>query len=1020
MDPGFVGGISSREDSLAVSSHRPVVRGPRVPRHRLRVGSLLLLTLAVWASPSAAQVPTETADSAKALYNQGLRAYRLGSQQSLERAIGLWTQAAALYREVGDRAAAGTTLNNIGEVHRALGRPDSALAYLGQALVIRRALGDRPGEGGALNNIGLVHDALGRPDSALAYYGQALVIRREVGDRRGEGATLSNIGLVYDALGRPDSALAYYGQALVIRRAVGDRGGEGATLSNIGLVYDALGRPDSALAYYGQALVIRRAVGDRRGEGVTLNGMGGVHSALGRPDSALAYFGQALVIARAVGDRPGEGTTLNNIGLVHRALGRPDSALAYYGQALVIVRAVGDRPGEGTTLNNIGLVHRALGRPDSALAYYGQALVIRRAVGDRAGEGTTLNNIGVVHRALGRPDSALAYLGQALVIRREVGDRRGEGTTLNNIGAVHRALGRPDSALAYYGQALAIQRAMGDRRGAGTTLNNMGGVHSVLGRPDSALAYLGQALVIVREVGDRAGEGTTLNNIGEVHRALGRPDSALAYLGQALVIRREVGDRRGEGTTLTNIGVFYHRAADSARLGAAVAYYDSAAAALASIAAHAGTDPNRLTFAAQSVPLFNEWSLAWLGLEGRAGARAAAFSALAVVERGRAQALLDLMRTSADTIVAGKDLAAEGLAVVHTVTQRGVAALSYLVTADTLIIWLVWPSGELDVTRRAVARDSVNQLVGQWRRALGVDQPAGRSGSRAAATAQRLVALLLPSVLTAGSTAFRELVIVPHGPLGLVPFAALPLEHGELLGLQYALRYAPSLAVLAETEARPGLEAGVDRRTALREALVVGNPKIPAFVQAEPLPEAEREAAWLAGELRVRWLGGRDATESAVRQRLPSARLVHLATHGRAFASDAQVRRSFLMLATDEDTGTHDGILSLADILDSPRLELLAELVVLSACQTGLGNLQDAEGMVGFARALLARSALVSLWRVDDRATRELMERFYTHWLGPDQPSKTEALRRAQQELQTERRFADPRAWAAFQLVGAR
>ena len=104
-------------------------------------------------------------------------------------------------------------------------------------------------------------------------------------------------------------------------------------------------------------------------------------------------------------------------------------------------------------------------------------------------------------------------------------------------------------------------------------------------------------------------------------------------------------------------------------------------------------------------------------------------------------------------------------------------------------------------------------------------------------------------------------------------------------------------------------------------------------------------------------------------------------------------------------------------MVDPPR-----RLTVL-ACRTGLGNLQDAEGMVGFARALLARGArsvLVSLWSVDDRATRELMERFYAHWLGPDRPSKAEALRQAQQELQSQGRFTDPQAWAAFQLVGAR
>lgn len=114
--------------------------------HRLRLGSLLLLTVVVRVGPSAAQVPTR-ADSAEALFGEGLRAFRAGSKQSLERAIGLWARVVALNRAVGDRRSEALTLNSMGEVHGRLGRPDSALAYYAQALAIRREVGERTGEG---------------------------------------------------------------------------------------------------------------------------------------------------------------------------------------------------------------------------------------------------------------------------------------------------------------------------------------------------------------------------------------------------------------------------------------------------------------------------------------------------------------------------------------------------------------------------------------------------------------------------------------------------------------------------------------------------------------------------------------------------------------------------------------------------------------------------------------------------------------------------------------------------------
>jgi CHAT domain-containing protein len=151
-----------------------------------------------------------------------------------------------------------------------------------------------------------------------------------------------------------------------------------------------------------------------------------------------------------------------------------------------------------------------------------------------------------------------------------------------------------------------------------------------------------------------------------------------------------------------------------------------------------------------------------------------------------------------------------------------------------------------------------------------------------------------------------------------------------------------------------------------------------------------------------------------VRGRLADASVVHLATHGYAYASDARQRDSFVALAADS---VNDGLLTVGEVLDLPG-RLRADLVVLSACQTALGVQTTSEGTVGLQRAFLAkgaRSLLVSLWSVDDAVTRRFMERFYAHWLAG--AGKGEALRRAQAEVRAT--HPNPRYWAAFQLVGA-
>lgn len=890
-------------------------------------------------------------------------------------------------------------------------------------------------------------------ERAIHLWYQVIEPSRRGGGASAEAITLFSIAMAYNGLGRPDSALAYYALALPVTRLANDTVGEFMTLNGLGLAQRELGRPDSAIAYFDLTRQLQRAVNDSAGEATTLNNLGLVHHDLGRLPSALEHYALALPILRAVGDRGTEAVTLNNIGGVYRDMGRPDSALAYYFSALPVRRAAGDRAGEAMTLNNVGQIHRDLAAPDSALAYYGRSLAISRELGDRVEEAVTLSNIGVVQRDLGRLDSSLVYLGQALPMLREAGFAAREGMVLNNIGFAYFDLGRPDSALAYYALALRIHREVGSPAGEAMTLSNIGSAHQVLNQPDSAYAYYGLALPIQRAAGDRIREAGTLQNLGTLLLESGQTDSARVYFAQALSIEREVRDRASEAVTLQNIGQS-HRFRGGPSSFVAVAYYDSAAAVLASIAERAGGDDNRLSFSERDAGLFHQWALTWLELAVEVGPRSANLAALAAAERGRAQAMLSLMRApgaggargvgsrSATTPV-GADLSEEGERLIQSVAAGGSASLSYLVTAGEMVAWLSLPNGEIHVSRVAATEQEISAAVNALRSGLGADSAAVRdrmalrdaplleanrdlgadlaSGEGAAEAAQRLAVWLVPAELLARVPASTELVVVPHGALNLVPFAALPISSdGELLGIRYALRYSPSLATLAEIAAQGG---GTDGAGARARPLVIGDPAMPEVrthtggaVRLGQLAGAKAEGQWVAARVGVHSLTEGEATESRIRELLPRATLVHFATHGYAYGTEALARRSFIALAPD---GNEDGLLTVGEVLDEiPSLS--AELVVLSACQTGLGQLRQAEGTVGLQRAFLARGArsvLVSLWSVSDRATELLMRSFYSHWLAGK--PKAEALRLAQEEVRAMPEFVDPRYWAAFQLVGA-
>jgi CHAT domain-containing protein len=244
-----------------------------------------------------------------------------------------------------------------------------------------------------------------------------------------------------------------------------------------------------------------------------------------------------------------------------------------------------------------------------------------------------------------------------------------------------------------------------------------------------------------------------------------------------------------------------------------------------------------------------------------------------------------------------------------------------------------------------------------------------------------------------------RLVIVPHGILHYLPFAALRSPAGRWLVEDFALSTLPSASVLRYLVDKG---AGASAR-----ALVVGNPDLgPALA----LPWAEREARMVGQhERQSTVLVGADATEAQVKTLLATVGLVHLATHGELSESDPL--SSAILLVPG---GGEDGRLEVREVFG---LDLHARLVVLSACETGLGQLSRGDELVGLQRAFLyagTPAVVTTLWKVDDRASFELIRAFYDRL---DAGGPVVALRQAQ--LETQRAFPHPFAWAAFGLTGA-
>ncbi|MGD1903752.1 MAG: tetratricopeptide repeat protein [Geitlerinemataceae cyanobacterium] len=1014
---------------------------------------------------SAEQVGATDGVAAAALY-LGVTHHQLGERRaSLER----YEIALAAFQALGNRELEARTLSNMGTVYSRLGDRRTALEHHERAIAIHEETGDRANEAAALNNAGSVYDRLGDREAALDYYERALAIARETNDRPGEAIVLSNIGLVYDNLGDREAALDYYERALPILRDVGDRAGEAIALGNTGAVYTTLGQVDRALESFEAALAIQQEVGARGEEAGTLTSIGSAYNALGDREAALDYYDRALALRRETGDRNGEATALNNIGLVHTQTGDREAALDYHAAALEIMREVGDRTGEASTLNNIGGAYEALGDWREALNYFEQGLAIRHEVGDRDGEAISLSNIGVAYRRLGDLRAALDYFERARPIHRETGARAEYAIALNNIGSTYSALGEPATALDYYERALAIREEVGDRAGQAATLSNIGLARSLAGDSQRALDYYERALPLFVATGNRTGEATALGNMAFAHGVLGDLEIALDRIDASIAIveqlRSEIASTSLRTTYFATVQEYYQLRIDilmrlherDPEAGYDVRAFNTSertrARTLIELLAEANLD-----LTADLDPALRDRERALRQrLQSLDAQRVARLQTASGVEIEAIVADFDRRTTAVlrelDALAARirqTDPAYAALQYPEPLTLAQVqqrvlddetTLLQYSLAGDRSYVWIVTRDGFESVT--LPGRDTIETAAREFYASV------DRAGNPLATArkARQLGNLVFAPV--AELLATDRLLVVPDGALHQIPFSALALPDAEdyqPLLTRHEIVSAPSVTAIATNR-----ETMADRPLAPGRLAVLADPVFTADdprLTGVPAPEtatADRGIGRTLRDFDLRSLARLPYTKTEADRLLELARgdrgnadrgnaafdfeasydwvtgsgakryqYIHFATHG--FANSENPELSGLVLSLVDANGQpQNGFLRLADIFN---LEMPAEMVVLSACQTGLGENVGGEGVVGLTRGLMyagAERTVLSLWNVNDEKTADLMVKFYAG-IWEDGLTPAAALRQAQ--LAMWEAGEHPYYWAAFGLQG--
>ena len=885
------------------------------------------------------------------------------------------------------------------------GNSDEREAVRDQLLEVEalyRSIEDRAGLAATLGQLGYISWFLDRP-SYLTYNVEALALRREIDDRQLMGNTLNDLGLYHRAIDRDfRKALDVYQESETIRWAIGDSVALSRTLPNIALSYEGIGDFESALTYYHKGAELYLAVGDTaRYIGQRNNSAGVLTDVLERHSEALLEMLQLKEELKAIDDPRTEALVTNSIGVVSRRLGDFENAILNYQDVIALSEEHGFDDLLAGALNNIGVVMIWMERFDRAAPFFERARDVLQNMDEPDQELMTLINLGSANFETKNFEASIDWLNQARDMAVEYSDSVSLGSIEIGLGNSKLRTEGPEAAQTHYENALVIAGSFEVPDLHAGALFGMGEAAEHLGRADEALDWY------VR--GAESMEST---------RGLLRAEEDKAgYLAQQRYLFEDVIDFMSRQAVETADPAWTAASFSFAEQAKARAFVDQLAEALADV--ENGVDPQLLED--QQVLTDNlVWLRDELTVETDRERRAELKALIREQETEFDRVERDLRERNTAYAQLRYPEPVDLLAVQSRLSPEDLA-LSYSVGDTSSTVWAITTS---DVSVHLLpVRDELSSAIDVLRFAL--EDPDAVDAATFGASSSALHDMLVGPV--AGKIASADRVIImADDVLNYVPFEALTTEAGaSWADHTYLLEaaefvYVPSATVWAQLTDR-------ERPEATHDFLAVGNPDFGTTnslsnlrgATLEQLPFTEEEVdriAQLFPTDRTRVLTGQGATESAVRDAVSNAsyRFVHFATHG--LIDDDRPDYSALALAVGSTTG--EGLLQASEIFN---LSFNADLVVLSACETGLGQLIQGEGMVGLTRAFMyagASSLVVSLWSVSDSSTAALMQHFYNDMIGKGQ-SKAQALRSAKRALLQHEETSHPFHWAPFILTGA-
>jgi CHAT domain-containing protein/Tfp pilus assembly protein PilF len=815
-----------------------------------------------------------------------------------------------------------------------------------------------------------------------------------------------------------------------------------------------------------RALVLKRSEPFTDG---LLKGLSNVAAELlykkGNDAQASMILDIVLTIARRDNSVLGTANALIGLGDVYAARGDYRRAADNYQQIMKLVESLGSKEGIAVVSIRLGDIHYYQGNFPQALDYYQTSVNLYEKLGSTQDIAHPLLSIGNAYFAQNDNPRALEFYQRSLKICEQTFDKGGAAFLLNRIAEVYAAQGRYQEAEDFYRRSLKLQEELGIKSITAITWNGIGRIRYRQGNYIEAARLSARAAELAKNGNAPEVLWKTLTSLGQAYRALKQVDRAQQSFDQAIAILEKmrgqlVGSERDQQLFFENKTVPYVEMVGlliaQNKVTEAFHYAEMAKGRmLLDVLRHGRSDISKtMTAAERDHEKHLQATVTALSSQQRKeiSLRQPDKSRLALIDAQLQKARLEYEAYETRTYAAHPDLSAgrggsEPLSLNEAgalINDSQTALLEYVVTPNRTYLFVLTKPGRTDPVRLKVypievsARELATR-VADFRQRLAGNSADFKEPARA------LYDLLLQPAQTelAGKTA---ICIVPSEGLWELPFQALLSRANKYVLEDHALSYVPSLSVLREMKKKAlaqratRLNAGSDGlltkvsakdSPSLPRLLAMGNPSLssrlvsqsrsaPRDAPLDSLPHAEQEVKALReiyGAQESTILIGTAAREETFKATASKYPVLHFAAHG--VLDDVNPLYSRLLLATD--SGSEDGFLEAREIM---KLNLHADLAVLSACQTARGQVGSGEGLIGMSWALFiagTSTTVASQWQVDSASTARLMIDFHRNLQsgkGPSQASAAEALRRAAIKLMADPKYRHPFFWSGFVVVG--